>query len=57
VFVIIPSKGDTTIEVAHPVFDNAVHLSLMCSKKVLQVLDANIFDAKVVHAQIEPYRL
>jgi hypothetical protein len=45
---------DTTIEVVHPIFDNVVRLHPKDGKKVLQVFVTNVFDAKVVHAQVEP---
>jgi hypothetical protein len=53
-FVVVPCVRDTTIEVAHPIFDNIVRLRPKGSKKVLQVFVTNVFDAKVVYAQVEP---
>ncbi len=52
--VVVPCKRDTTIEVARPIFDNVVRLCPKGSKKVLQVFVTNVFDAKVVHKQVEP---
>jgi hypothetical protein len=45
------------MEVARPIFVNVVCLHPKGSKKVLQVFITNVFDAKVVHAQVEPDEL
>jgi hypothetical protein len=52
--LVFPCKRDTTIEVAHPIFNNVVHLCPKGSKKVLEVFATNVFNAKIVHTQIEP---
>jgi hypothetical protein len=53
-FIIIPCKRDTTIEIALSIFNNFVHFYPKGSKEVLEVFVTNVFDAKVVHAQVEP---
>ncbi len=53
-FIIVPCKRDITIEIALPIYKNFVHFCLKDSKEVLEVFAFNIFDAEVVHAQVEP---
>jgi hypothetical protein len=52
-FVIVPSERDTTIEIALPIFNNFVRLCRKGSKEVIEVFVTNVFDAKVIHAQVE----
>ncbi len=53
-FILVPCERDTTIEIAFPIFNNSKQLHPKDSKEVLEVFVTNIFDAKVVHAQVEP---
>jgi hypothetical protein len=53
-FIVVPCKRYTTIEIALPIFNNLVRLYPKGSKEVLEMFVTNIFDAKVVHAQVEP---
>ncbi len=53
-FVVVLCKRDTTIKIALKIFANVVRLRPKGSKKVLEVFVTNVFDAKVVHAQVEP---
>jgi hypothetical protein len=42
-----------TIEIALPIFNNVVRLRLKGSKEVLEMFVTNVFDAEVVHTQVE----
>jgi hypothetical protein len=42
------------IEIALPIFDNLIRFHPNGSKEVLEVIITNVFDAEVVHAQVEP---
>ncbi len=53
-FIVVPCKRDTTIEIALPIFDNLIRFRPKGSKEMLEVFVTNVFDAKVVHAQVEP---
>jgi hypothetical protein len=52
-FIIVPCKRDTTIEIALHIFNNFVCFCPKGSKVVLEVFATNIFDAEVIHAQVE----
>ncbi len=53
-FIVVPCKRDTTIEIALPIFNNLIRFHPKGSKEVLEAFVTNVFDAKVVHAQVEP---
>jgi hypothetical protein len=53
-FIIVLCERDTTIEIAFPIFNNFVRFCPKGSKEGLEVFISNIFDAKVVHTQVEP---
>jgi hypothetical protein len=52
--ILVQSERDTTIENALPIFNNFICFCPKGSKEKLEVFVTNIFDAKVVHAQVEP---
>jgi hypothetical protein len=51
---IIPIKGDATVEVAFPIFNNVVGFCSEGSNEMFETTITNIFDAKVIEAKIEP---
>jgi hypothetical protein len=53
-FIVVLCERDTTIEIALPIFNNFVRFCPKGSKEVLEVFVTNIFDAEVVHTQVEP---
>jgi hypothetical protein len=51
---IILIEGDATVEVAFPIFNNVIGVSLEGSKEMVEIILADIFDAKVINAMVEP---
>jgi hypothetical protein len=56
-FAVVPLEIDAAVEIASPIHNNFVRISAYCRKEVLEILVADVFDTKVVSAQIKPDRL
>ena len=52
---VVPVELDATVQIAHPVLDNFIHFSPQCLIEVFEIFIADLFDAEVVNAQIEPH--
>ncbi len=52
---VVPIEFDATVWITCPVFDNLIRFSTECLKEVFEIFITDIFDAKVVNAQIEPH--
>jgi hypothetical protein len=53
-FIVVPCERDTTIEIALPILNNFVLFCPKGSKEMLEEFVTNMFDAEVIHAQVEP---
>ncbi len=51
---IFPLEIDAAVEIAGPILNNFLCFSVYSRKEVLEILIANVFDTKVVNAQIKP---
>jgi hypothetical protein len=50
---IIPIKGDATVEVAFPIFNDIVGFCLEGRKEMFEIVLTNVFDSKVIDAKVE----
>ncbi len=53
-FTVVQLEIDATVEVASPILNNFICFSAWRRKEVFEILVANVFDTKVVVAQIKP---
>jgi hypothetical protein len=53
-FDVVPLEIDAAVEIASPILNNVICLRAQCSKEVFEIFIADVFDPKVINAQIKP---